>query len=90
MFEISPNLLNATKTLKDLVNQYKNKRKILEEQGQKKIEKARTNSKFGSFLDSFLADILLFLSALVTMFVNVSSNICGQSKLKTLVANIAL
>ena len=29
-FEISPKLLNAPKTLKNLVNQYQNKRKILE------------------------------------------------------------
>ena len=34
-FEINPNLLNAPKTLKDLVNQYNNKKKILELQGQK-------------------------------------------------------
>ena len=47
MFEISPNLLNVPKTLKDLVNQYKNKRKILEIQGQKEIKKARKDSKFG-------------------------------------------
>ena len=32
-FEISPNLFNAPKTLKDLVNQYKNKEKILKLQG---------------------------------------------------------
>ena len=29
-FEINPNLMNAPKMLKDLANQYKNKRKILE------------------------------------------------------------
>ena len=29
-FEISPSVLNAPKTLKELVNQYKNKQKILE------------------------------------------------------------
>ena len=51
-FEINPNLLNAPKTLKDLVNQYKNKRKILEIQGQREIEKAKKYSKFGSFLVS--------------------------------------
>ena len=34
MFEINPNLLNAPKTLKHLINQYKNKSKILEIQGQ--------------------------------------------------------
>ena len=69
MFEISPNLLNAPKMLKDLANQYKNKRQILEIQGQKEIEKARTDSKFSSFLDSFLADIHLFSAALGTMII---------------------
>ena len=33
-FEISPNLLNVPKTLKDRVDQYKNNEKILELQGQ--------------------------------------------------------
>ena len=56
------------------------------------MEKARTNSNFGSFLDSFLADILLFSAALVTMILTlvVIYVVCGQSKLKALVANIAL
>ena len=64
IFKINPNLLNAPKTLKDLVNQYKNKRKILEIQGQREIEKAKKYFKFASFLNSFLADILLFSAAL--------------------------
>ena len=37
-FEISLHLLNAPKTLKDLLNQYKNKQKKLEVKGQKEIE----------------------------------------------------
>ena len=69
MFEINPNLLNAPKTLKDLVNQYKNRKKILELQGQKEVERAKKDSKFGSFLNSFLVDILLFSAALVTMII---------------------
>ena len=52
-FEFDPNLLSAPKTLKDLVAQYKNKKKILEIKGQKEIEEAKKNSKFGSFLKSF-------------------------------------
>ena len=89
-FEMSPNLLNAPKTVKDLVNQYKNKEKILELQGQK--ERTNKDSKFGSFLKSFLADVLLFSAALVTMIITlvVIYMVCGQSKLKALVANIAL
>ena len=91
-FDIGSNLLNSPKTLEDLANQYKNKGKILEIQGQKEIEKARTDSKCGSFLGSFLADILLYPAALVTVIITlvVIYMVYGQSKLKTLVANIAL
>ena len=91
-FEFYKNLLNAPKTLKDLVNQYKNKKKILELQGQKDIERAKKDSKFGSFLDWFLIDILLFSATLVTIIITlvVIYLVCGQSKLKALVANIAL
>ena len=43
-FEINPNLFNAPKTLKGLVNQYKNKKKVLELQGQKEEERTETPS----------------------------------------------
>ena len=91
-FGISPNLLNAPKTLKDLVNQYKNKQKILETKGQKEIEGATKDSKFGSFLKSCLVDVFLFSAALITMIITlvVIYMACGQSKLKALVSNIAL
>ena len=91
-FEIHPNLLNAPKTLKDLINQYKNKKKILELKGQKVKERAKKDSKFRSFLDSFLIDILLFSATLVTIITMlvVIYIVCRQSKLKALVANIAL
>ena len=50
------------------------------------------SSKFGSFLSSFLADILFFSAALVTMIITlvVIYMVCRQSKLKTFIANIAL
>ena len=91
-FEISPSLLNAPKTLKELVNQYKSKQKILEIKGQKEIEEAKTSSKFGSFLKCFLVHVLLFTAALATMIITlvVIYMVCRQSKLKALVANIVL
>ena len=91
-FEISPSLLNAPKTLKEHVNQYKNKQKILEIKGQKEIEEANTSSKFGSFLKSFLVDVFLFTAALITMIIAlvVIYMLCRQSKLKALVANIVM
>ena len=50
------------------------------------------SSKFGSFLNSFMVDVLLFTAALITtvMTLVVMCMVCGQSKLKALVANIAL
>ena len=85
-------MLNTPKTLKDFVHQYKNKKKILELQ--EHIDEGRTKqtSKFGSFLNSFLADILLFSAVLVTIIITlvVIYVVCRQLKLKTLVASIAL
>ena len=50
------------------------------------------SSKFSSFLDNFLVDILLFTAALMTIIMTlvVIYMVCRQSKLKALVANIAL
>ena len=64
----------------------------MKEKEQKEIEEAKVSSKFGSFLDSFLIDVLLFTGALMTIIITIVmiSVVCGQSKLKTLVANIAL
>ena len=91
-FEINANLLDAPKTLKDFLHQYKNKKKMLELQEHIDEERTKQSSKFGSFLNSFLEDVLLFSSALVTIIIMlvVIYVVCGQSKLKTLVANIAL
>ena len=78
--------------LNDFVNLYKNKEKIIELQEHIVEERTMQSSKFGSFLKSFLADILLFSAALVTIIIMlvVIYIAFGQSKLKTLVANIAL
>ena len=64
----------------------------MEKKEQKEIEEARISSKFGSFLDSFLVDMLLFTAALITITITivVIYVVCGQSILKALVANIAL
>ena len=56
------------------------------------IRRTKEISKFKSFLNSFLADILLFTGALVTMIITlvVIYIMYGQSKLKALVANIVM
>ena len=60
-FEINPNLINAPKTLQDLAIQYRNKKNILDKKEQE-LDKPEDNSKFQSFLNSFLADVLIFSS----------------------------
>ena len=77
---------------KDFVYQYKNKKKMLQLQEHIDEERTKQSSKFGSFLNSFLADILLFSAALVTIIITlmIIYMVCTQAKLKTLVANIAL
>ena len=68
-FEINGSLLNTPKTLKDFVNQFKNKKKTLELQEHIDEERTKQSSKFGSFLNNFLADVLLLSAALVTIII---------------------
>ena len=90
-FEISSNLLNAPKTLQDLAVKYHNQRNILNKKEQE-LENPEENLKFKSFLNSFLADILIFTAALITLIMTlvIIYVIYGQSKLKALVTNIAM
>ena len=90
-FEINPNLINAPKTLRDLAIQYKNKKNTLNKKEQE-LDKPEGNSKFKSFLDSFLADVLIFTAALITLVIAliIIYILYEQSKLKALVANIAM
>ena len=78
--------------MKDFVTQYKYRKEMMEKKEQKKIEEAKMSSKFGSFLDSFLIDMLFFIAALITMIITlvVMYMVCGQSKVKALVANLAI
>ena len=91
MFEINPNLMNAPKTLQDLAIQYRNKKNFLDKKEQE-LDKPKENSKFQSFLNSFLPDVLIFTAALVTLIITliIIYMIYGQSKLKALVTNIAM
>ena len=79
--------------LKESVNQYREKRKLLNLQEKTNEEKQnKQNSKFRTFITSFIADALVFSAALLTVIVTlvVLYMISGQSKLKIPVANIAL
>ena len=90
-FEISPNLLNIPKTLQDLAVQYQNKKNILNKKEQE-LENPEETSKFKSFLNIFLADILLFTAALITLIITlvIIYVMYGLSKLKALVTNIVM
>ena len=92
-FEINSSLLQAPKTLKEYLNQYREKRKLLDLQEKTSEEKQNEqHSKFRTFITTFIADTLAFWAALLTVIVTlvVIYMISDQTKLKTLVANIAL
>ena len=88
-FEINSSLLQTPKTLRKFVNQYKEKRKLMDIQ-EKEIK--NQNSKLNTFISSFITEALVFLAALLTVIITfiIIYMLSGQSKLKTLVANIAL
>ena len=90
-FEINPNLLSAPKTLQDLAVQYQNKKHIQNKKEQE-LENPEDTSKFKSFLNSFLVDILLFATTLITLIITLVTIyvMYGQSKLKALVTNIVM
>ena len=90
-FEISPNLLNAPKTLQDLAVQYHNKKNILNKKEQE-LENPEENLKLKSFLNSFLMYILIFTAALITLIMTLVMIyvMYRQSTLKALVTNIAM
>ena len=71
--------------------QYQNKKNILNKKEQE-LENPEETSKIKLFLNSFLADILLFTAALITLIITlvIIYVMYGQSKLKALVTNIAM
>ena len=87
-FEINSSLLQAPNTLKDYIKQLQEHNKKL----QVNVPHHITKSNFKDFSSSFIADIIGFAAALLTIItaVVVIYTVTGHSKLKTLVANIAL
>ena len=90
-FEINPNLLNALKMLRDLAIEYQNKRNTLNKKEQE-LDNPEKISKFRSFLNSFLLDVLIFTATLITLIITlvIIYVMYGQSKLKVLVTNITM
>ena len=86
-FNMNSNLLQAHRTLKEFVSQYKEKRKLMDLQ-----EKTIKEPKFNVFLSSYIADILVFAAGILSVILTfvIIYMLCRQSKLKSLVANMAL
>ena len=76
-------LLKAPKTLKGLVQQYKQKSKMLDE--------AQNNKPKNEFIDNIAIDIFLFAAAIISMLtvVAIIHLVCRHSKLKALLTGIA-
>ena len=76
-------LLEAPKTLKGLVQQYKQKNKMLDE--------TQSNKPKNEFFDNIAIDIFLFAAAFISMLtiVAIIHLMCRYSKLKTLLTGIA-
>ena len=87
-FGINSSLLQAPKTLKDYIKQYQ------EHSKKPHLHKTNenTNSKFKSIISSFIADIIGFSTALLIILITlvIIYIVTGDSKLKMLVANMAL
>ena len=71
--------------------QYRNKKNILDKKEQNS-DKPEDNSRFQAFLNSVLADVLIFTAVLITLIITliIIYMLYGQSKLKALVTNIAM
>ena len=75
-FEINSSLLQAPKTLKEYINQYRDNRKLLDLQEKTSEEKQNEqNLKFRTFITSFITDTLVFSAALFHSDCDFSSNL---------------
>ena len=87
-YEINSSILQAPKTLKDYIKQFTEHNKKL----QVNVPHHNTKSNFKGSISSFIADILGFATALLTIITAlvVIYLVARHSKLKTLVTDIAL
>ena len=86
-FNMSPNLLQALKILKEYINQYQENRKLLQVK-----EKTIKEPIFNTFLSSYVVDVIVFATGILTVILTfvITYMLCGQSKLKSIVANMVL
>ena len=84
---MNQNLLQAPKTLKEYIIQYQENRKLLNIN-----EKSLKEPTFNAFLSSYMVDVILFVTGIPTVVLTfiIMYMLCRQSKLKSVVANLAL
>ena len=84
-FQLNSKLMHAPVMLRNFIEQYQENRITATKQ-------ESPTSKFRSFINSFLIDMLAFIAAILTVFIIFVTIyiITGHSKLKTLVATMAL
>ena len=87
LFKMSPSLLQAPKTLKEYINQYQENRKLMEVK-----EMTIKKPMFNTFLSSYIADVIVFATGMLSVILTfiITYMLCRQSKLKSIVANMAL
>ena len=86
-FNMSPTLLHAPKTLKEYINHYQENRKLFDFQ-----EKTIREPTFNAFLSSYITAVIAFATGILSVILTfiIIYILCRQSKLKSLVANMAL
>ena len=86
-FYMSQSLLQAPKTLKEYINQYQENRKSLYIK-----EKMIKEPTFNTFLSSYMTGVVMFVTGILTVILTfvIMYLLCGQPKLKSIVANLAL
>ena len=86
-FEFNSELLEAPKTLKEFVYQYKQKKEILD-----KCKDQNNKINNHSFFKNYIMNIFVFIAAILSMIVTAAIVylVCKHAKLKALVTGIAL
>ena len=84
-FPINPKLMDAPIMLKDIMEQYQENKMTI-------IRQDNPKSKFRKFLNSFLVNTLIFITAILTVFLVlvIIYILTGQSKLKALITTVTL
>ena len=84
-FQLNPKLMHAPVLLRDFIEQYQENRITATKQ-------ESPTSKFRTFINTFLIDMLVFIAAILTVFIIfvLIYIVTGQSKLKALVATMTL